>query len=86
MVNLAQDSDLIQDLVGPFCVSELGALYGHGGSVPENAFVDLTVAADTQKVVDGEVVGGPLDLFTSEDLCRPSASAVGIQNGFTLLC
>lgn len=84
VVDLAEDSDFIQDLIGAFGVSELGALDGDSGAVAENAFVDLAVAAGTQKAVDGEVVGGPLDVFAGEDLCSPSGSAVGVQNCFTL--
>lgn len=84
VVDLAEDSDFIEDLIGAFGVPKLGALDGDGGAVSEKAFVDLAVSAGTEEAVGGEVVGGSLDLFAREDLCGPSDSSVGVQNCFPL--
>lgn len=83
MVDLAQDTNLIEDLVSAFGVSELSTLDSHDGAIVENALVHFAVAANAKKTVAGEVIGGFLDLSASEKL-GGSAPASGIQNSFTL--
>lgn len=74
MVDLAQNANLIEDLVSAFGVSELCTLDGDGGSVLESSFVYFAVATDTEEAVAGEVVGGFFYLFACEEFCG-SASA-----------
>lgn len=85
VVDLAEDSDLVEDLVGAFGVAELGALDGHGGAVLEEALVDIAVAAGAEEAVFGEVVGRSFDLFACEDFGGSSSGAVGIEYLFPLL-
>lgn len=76
VVDLAEDPDLVEDLVGALGVSELGALDGNQGAVVEDSLVDLAIAAGAEEAVLGEVVGSFLQLFAGEDLCGLAAAGV----------
>lgn len=67
VVNLTQDSDLVQDLLDALCVSQLGSLDGRGGSIVEDPFEDLSKAARADEVGLGEVVGRFCYLFASKN-------------------
>ena len=81
MVDLAQYTNLVEDLVGSLGVSELGDLDGHDGAVLEGALVDLAVAAGAEEAVDGEVVCGLFYFFAAEEF---RGSAAGVENAFAL--
>lgn len=83
MVNLAENSDLVEDLVSAFGVSKLGNLDSHNSSIFKNAFVDFTIATGTEYAISREVVCCFFYLFASEDLCSFS-STIGVEYLFTL--
>ena len=84
MVHLAEDSDLVQDLVSSFGVAELGAFDGHGSAILEETFVDVAIAARAKEAVFGEVVGCSFDLFASEHFGSSSTGIVGVEYLFPL--
>lgn len=79
VVDLTEDSDLVEDLVCAFGVAKLGAFDGDCGAVQEEAFVDVAVATGAEEAVPGEVVGCSFDLFAREDFGGSSSGAVGVQ-------
>lgn len=83
VIDLAEDPDLVEDLLGALGVSELGALDSDHSAIIEESFVDLAVAARAKEAVAGEVVGGSLDLLAGEDFSRPAA-AIGVEDLFAL--
>lgn len=85
MVNLRQDPDLIEDLIGRLGVADLGALDGHQRAVVEDALVHLAVAADAEEVVTGEVGSGALDLSAGEVLGRAATGVVLVEYLLPLL-
>ncbi|PON59907.1 hypothetical protein PanWU01x14_156260, partial [Parasponia andersonii] len=83
VVHLAEDPDLVQDLVNPFGVPELGALDGRDGSVVEGSLEDLAEAARADEVGLGEVVRCLGYLFPGEDSGR-FAACFGVEAQFSL--
>ena len=79
VVDLAEDADLVEDLLGALGVADLGALDGDDRAVIEDGLVDLTVATGSEEAIPGEVVGGSLDLLAGEDL-RQFSAAIGVQD------
>lgn len=79
VVELTEDSNLIEDLLDGSGVAELGALDGGETAVGKGAHEHLAKAAGAQEVVFGEVVGGFCDFFDGENLGRPAAVVVGVQ-------
>jgi hypothetical protein len=77
VVDLAENPDLIEDLVGAFGVSKLGALDSNFSAIMQNAFVDFSIPSGAEEAVSGEIVCCSLYLFAGEELCS-SASAIGV--------
>ena len=68
MVDLAKDSDLVEDLESALSVSRLGTLDSSDCAVFKCSLVDLTEASRAEEVILEEVVCCLYDLFACEDL------------------
>lgn len=84
VVDLGENADLVEDLVGGFGAAELGALHGDGSAVGERAAKDVSVAAGAEEVFAGEVGGGAAELAAGEDCGGAAAGVVGVEDLLSL--
>lgn len=78
MIDIAKNSNLVQDLIDSFGVTDLGAFHGGDSSVVEVGLVDLAEAAGAEEVLLGEVVSCSGDLPGGVNLGDFATTSAGV--------